>query len=149
MKTYTIRPLDTTPSALSDAVDLLSANCPTESERYEVSRLISEVCVIETLPFYKIFMAAYDSDENLIGIGGIKSADWASDTHILFMMAVAKDQRGKGVGSDLERARIQWVRDKFSHGRCMVSTKHKKRFERWGFKVASEVNHRYLMILEF
>ena len=133
MKTYTIRPLDATPLAISDAIHLLCSNCPSESERYEKSRLITEVCVVDTLPFYKIFFGAYDADNVLIGIGGIKAADWASDTHILYMVAVEEAHRGKGIGSKLEEARIQWMRDNFTHGRCLVSTKYKKRFERWLF----------------
>ena len=128
---------------------MLSSNCPSESERYEESRLATELCQVDTLPFYRKFFGAYDFDGTLIGVGGIKAADWASDTHILYMMAVDKDHRGKGVGSDLERVRIQWVRGLFPHGRCLVSTKHKKRFERWDFKVVSEVNNRFLMVLEF
>jgi len=149
MKTYTIRPLDTTALALSDAVNLLCSNCPSESERYEKNRLVAEIRSVDTQPFYKKFFGAYDSDGTLIGVGGIKAADWASDTHILYMMAVNKDHRGQGVGSDLESIRIQWMRDNFPRGRCLVSTSHKKRFERWGFKPASEVNNRHLMILEF
>ena len=82
-------------------------------------------------------------------MGGIKAADWASDTHILYSMAVDELHRGKGVGSGLEAARIQWMRYNFAHGRCLVSTKHKKRFERWDFAIVSEINNRYLMVLEF
>jgi len=149
MKNYTIRPLDTTSLALSDAVKLLNSNCPSESERYEKSRLVTEICAVDLQPFYRKFFGAYDFDGTLIGVGGIKAADWASDTHILYMMAVDKDHRGKGVGSDLESIRIQWMRDNFPSGRCLVSTKHKKRFERWDFKTVSEVNGRHLMILEF
>lgn len=149
MKTYTIRPLDDTPQALAAAVNLLSANCPSESERYEKNRLVAEINSVEEQPFYKKFFAAYDFDGTLIGAGGIKAADWASDTHILYMMAVDEAHRGKGVGSGLEAARIQWLRDNFAHGRCLVSTKHKKRFERWDFKIIDEINNRYLMILVF
>jgi GNAT superfamily N-acetyltransferase len=149
MKTYTIRPLDTTPLAISAAIDLVFSNCPCESERYEKSRLITEVCVVESFPFYKMFFGAYDLNDTLIGIGGIKAADWASDTHILYMVAVEEAHRGKGIGSKLESTRIQWMRDNFAQGRCLVSTRHKKRFERWDFRVVSEVNNRYLMVLEF
>jgi len=149
MKNYTVRPLDTTSVALSDAVNLLCVNCPSESERYEESRLVTELCQVDTLPFYRKFFGAYDFAATLIGVGGIKAADWASDTHILYMMAVDKDHRSKGVGTDLESIRIQWVRDNFPRGRCLVSTKHKKRFERWDFKTVSEVNNRHLMVLEF
>lgn len=149
MKTYTIRPLENTLIALSDAVNLLCANCPNESERYEKSRLVTEICSVNIQPFYRKFFGAYDLDGALIGVGGVKAADWASDTHILYMMAVDKAHRGKGVGSDLENIRIQWVRDNFPRGRCLVSTRHKKRFERWDFQTVSEVNERYLMVLEF
>ncbi|WP_347986386.1 GNAT family N-acetyltransferase [Methylomonas sp. AM2-LC] len=141
--------MDASVGELSDAVNLLCSNCPSESERYERSRLVTEICPIDELPFYRKFFGAYDFDGTLIGAGGIKSADWASDTHILYMMAVDKNHRSKGVGSDLERIRIQWMRDNFPHGRCLVSTKHKKRFEKWDFKTVSEVNNRHLMILEF
>lgn len=149
MKTYTIRPLDDTPEALAAAVNLLSSNCPSESERYERSRLVTEINTVEEQPFYKKFFAAYDLEGSLIAVGGIKAADWASDTHIFYMMAVEVEHRGKGVGSGLEAARIEWMRENFRHGRCLVSTRHKKRFERWDFKIVSEINDRYLMILEF
>lgn len=149
MKTYTIGLLDDTAQARSAAVDLLIANCPNESDRYETNRLVAEIVTVEALPFYRKFFAAYDLEGNLIGVGGLKAADWASNTHILYMMAVDINHRGQGVGSDLEKARIHWVRDNFPSGRCLVSTKHKKRFERWDFKIVSEVNNRYLMMLEF
>lgn len=149
MKNYTVRPLETTSLALAEAVDLLNANCPAESERYEKERLMIEVSPVDAMPFYKKFFGAYDFDGTLIGVGGIKAADWASDTHILYMMAVDKEHRSKGIGSALEQSRIQWVKEQFTHGRCLVSTKHKKRFERWGFKIVSEFNERYLMLFEF
>ena len=110
---------------------------------------MTEINSVEEQPFYKKFFAAYDLEGQLIGAGGIKAADWASDTHILYMMAVDVAHRGQGVGSGLEAARIQWMRDHFTHGRCLVSTKHRKRFERWDFKIVNELNNRYLMILEF
>jgi GNAT superfamily N-acetyltransferase len=110
---------------------------------------MTEIFPNDGLPFYRKFFGAYAEDGTLIGVGGLKAADWASDTHILYMMAVEKEHRGQGVGSDLERIRIEWLRSKFTHGRCLVSTRHKKRFERWDFKAVSEINHRYLMLLEF
>jgi GNAT superfamily N-acetyltransferase len=148
MNAFTVQPLDT-PQALQDAVNLLGRNCPGESERYEPDRLEAEVSTIENPIFYRRFFGAYDLNGVLIGAGGVKAADWASDTHILYLMAVEQSERGKGVGSALESARIQWIRDNFSHGRCLVSTRHKKRFERWNFEIVSEINKRHLMILEF
>lgn len=149
MKTYSIRALESNSSALSEAVNLLSSNCPSESERYDKSRLETEIAQVTSLPFYKKFFGAYDQTNLLIGVGGVKASDWASDTHILYMMAVDKDHRGKGVGSALERARIEWIRSNFPRGRCLVSTKHRKRFERLNFVSISEINTRHLMILEF
>ena len=149
MTTYTIRALENSAQVLSAAIELLHNNCPSESERYEKNRLIEEIYLIDERPFYKNFFGAYHLDGSLIGVGGVKAADWASDTHILYMMAVELEHRGIGVGSALESIRIQWVRDNFPHGRCLVSTRHKKRFERWSFKAVSEINNRFLMILEF
>lgn len=149
MKTYFIHPLDKTPLALSNAVELLASNCPSESDRYEKSRIEIEIGSEDKLPFYKQFFGASDAGGELIGVAGIKTADWASDTHILYMMAVDKDHRGNGIGTDLEKVRIEWLLNNFNHGRCLVSTKHKKRFIRWGFNVISEINDRHLMILEF
>jgi GNAT superfamily N-acetyltransferase len=149
MKTYLIRPLDNTPHALSEAVELLASNCPNESHRYEKSRLETEIGLESAFPFYRKFFGAYAGDGTLIGIGGSKAADWASDTHILYLMAVDKAHRGQGVGTDLEKSRIEWILNNFNHGRCLVSTKHKKRFVRWGFRVVSEIDDRYLMLLEF
>jgi len=149
VKTYKIRPLDNSPSARSEAINLLCSNCPGESDRYEKGRLVEEVYSVETLPFYRRFFGAYAADDKLVAVGGIKAADWASDTHILYMMAVEQEHRGQGIGSDLEKARLQWIRENFSNGRCLVSTRHKKRFMRWGFASVSEINGRYLMVMEF
>jgi hypothetical protein len=68
MNTYTIRSLDASPTALSDAVELLLSNCPSESDRYEKSRLVTELCTVETLPFYRQFYGAYAADGTLIGL---------------------------------------------------------------------------------
>lgn len=149
MNAYKIRDLDSTNGGLSEAVTLLLSNCPDDSGRYARNRLEKELFPIDAGPLYRKFFGAYAVQGSLIGVGGIKAADWASDTHILYLMAVDRTHRGKGVGTALEKARIYWVRDKFSHGRLLVSTKHKKRFERWDFKVVSEVNDKQLMVLEF
>lgn len=149
MKTYHIRPLDNGAEIRAAAVQLLAANCPSESDRYAANRLSEELHCVEALPFYRRFWGAYTPDNQLLAVGGIKAADWASDTHILYMMAVEQIHRGQGVGTALEKARLDWLRDNFANGRCLVSTRHKKRFMRWGFSVASEISGRYLMILEF
>lgn len=148
-ESYTIRLLEIDDDTITQAVNLLCANCPNESARYDDERLRGEIECLNTRPFYKLFFGAYDSDNSLVAVGGVKAADWASDTHILYTMAVDKAHRGKGLGSKLEWIRIQWVREHFNHGRFLVSTKHKKRFERWDFHVISEINGRHLMMLTF
>lgn len=56
MNTYTIRPLENSTLAIADAVNLLCSNCPNESERYEQNRLFSEIDMVQTPPFYKVFL---------------------------------------------------------------------------------------------
>lgn len=132
-----------------EAIKLLNNNCPAESGRYNMNRLDTEFLITSEYPFYKRFFGAKFDDGSLIAVGGIKAADWASDTHILYMMAVEQSYRGQGIGAALEKARLDWLKFNFDHGRCLVSTKHYKRFERLGFKSVSELENRHLMMLEF
>lgn len=76
MKTYKIRPLDNSPYARFDAINLLCSNSPSESDRYEKGRLVEEVYSVQTLPFYRRFFAGYVANDKLLGVGGIKTADY-------------------------------------------------------------------------
>ena len=76
--------------------------------------------------FYRRFFVAMAGGE-MLGVGGVKAADWASDTHILHLSAVAPEQRGKGIGRALIAARVAWVEANFER-------KVVKRFALYNFR---------------
>lgn len=117
--------------------------------RYDEQRVRSELALAPNL-FYRKFFVAYHGDE-VVGVGGVKSADWASNTHILYLSAVAKAARGQGVAKALVQARIEWVRTHFVAGCILVSTRHRKRFSAHGFRPfrEDETHQRALMVLDF
>lgn len=149
MSTYTIRPLNQAGSEANEAVELLLRNCPCESGRYGKKRLVAELNLEPEPPVYSHFFGAFIDEIGLVGVGGIKATDWASNTHVLFLAAVEKAYRGQGIGTALEDARLEWLKSNHNHGRCMVSTRHEKRFARRGFKIMSKLDDKYLMLLEF
>ena len=87
----------------------------------------------------------------LLAVGGIKAADWAANTHILYLSAVVAERRGEGIGRQLLQARLDWITDNFKHGRILVSTGKTRRFVEAGFKEVrhSLVDGRRLMIKRF
>lgn len=88
--------------------------------------------------------------DNLIyRVSAIEESDKQEAVHILYMMAVEHAYRGNWVGNALEKARIDWMCINLERGRCVISTNHNNRFERLGFGSISEIEDRYLMILEF
>ncbi len=120
-----------------------------DCNRYNEARIRAQL-LPSPAPFYrKFFLARQNGAVN--GVGGIKAADWATDTHILFLSAVAEEARGQGIAKALTRARIEWVQTNFSSGRLLVSTAHKKRFATYGFRPFSKEKPscRTLMVLEF
>ena len=58
----------------------------------------------------------------IVGVAGVKAADWALKTHLLYLSAVAPEMRGKGVGRALLDARLEWIKRKFDSGRVLVLT---------------------------
>ena len=149
LPTYTIRPLNQASPEANEAVELLLRNCPCESGRYGEKRLVAELTSVPVPPVYSQFFGAFIDEIGLVGVGGIKATDWASNTHVLFLAAVEKAYRGQGIGTALENARLQWLKSNYDHGRCLVSTRHEKRFSRRGFKTMSKLDDRYLMLFEF
>lgn len=119
-----------------------------DSARYQRRRLEHEIREVDP-PIYRHFVVALQYGE-LIGIGGIKAADWASNTHVLYHSAVAVEARGQGIGSALVDARLAWLRQNFTSGRVLVSTRKVQRFRKLRFKsVGHEMDGRRLMCLEF
>ncbi|MDD2989291.1 MAG: GNAT family N-acetyltransferase [Zoogloea sp.] len=101
-------------------------------------------------PFYRHFFICRQHGE-VVGVGGIKAADWASDTHILYLSAVAEHARGQGIARSLIATRIAWVMENYPSGRLLVSTARSRRFARLGFRLMGkrEAGGRRLMLMEF
>lgn len=118
-------------------------------QRYDQARITAQLVPAEA-PFYRHFFVARRGDA-VVGAGGIKAADWAIDTHILYMSAVAEHVRGQGIARGLIAARIAWVMENFPNGRLLVSTTRTGRFNRLGFRVVGkhESDGRRLMMMEF
>jgi predicted N-acetyltransferase YhbS len=74
----------------------------------------------------------------VVAIGGVKAADWASRTHILYLSAVAPERRGQGIGRALIKARLDWLEGNFAAGRILVSATKLRRFRDLGF---AELRH--------
>ena len=140
------------PEKVIQTVEVLHASFA-GSDRYTVSRL-SEELKPAGLPLYRQFFIAtlnVKNEERVVGVGGVKAADWASNTHILYLSAVHPEFRNQGIGKKLVRARVEWIRAKFGHGRVLVSTPKLERFKQFGFKPASRTcdKGRAIMIMEF
>jgi len=145
-----VDPLDDSSHALRDAAAAILARAFANPERYSVDRIARELEFEASPLFYRQFFVAMRSGE-VLGVGGVKAADWASHTHLLYLSAVAPEWRGQGIGRALVKARIEWVESRFASGRLLVSTDKVKRFRELGF---SEIRHsnidgRRLMLRRF
>jgi GNAT superfamily N-acetyltransferase len=101
-------------------------------------------------PLHRQFFAAY-SGGRMVGAAGLKSADWASGTAVLYLSVVAPEFRGRGIGRALVKARVAWLRGRLPHGRVLVSTAKPRRFLDLGFCRVNrkELGGRSLMFLEY
>ena len=123
------------------------------SDRYTVSRLTEEVKPAGE-PLYRHFFIATvktKAEERVVGVGGVKAADWASNTHVLYLSAVHSDFRNSGIGKKLVKARVDWIRTHFGSGRVVVSTPKIERFKQFGFRPVTRAcdKGRAIMIMEF
>lgn len=127
----------------------LLATCFADRERYSVQRLSEEIKQTQ-MPFYRKFFVA-EFQGAVVGVGGIKALDWASDTHALYLSSVAPDFRNRGIGKALVKARLDWLAENYKSGRVLVSTQKIERFKSFGFKPVSQPSHdgRTIMLKEF
>ncbi len=151
--TIKIKPLNRNESErVIQSVELLHG-CYSNNERYTVERLIEELKPMPKPIYRKFFVATTNSKqgERIVGVGGIKAADWASDTHLLYLSAVHADFRNKGIGKGLVEARLEWLKREYQSGKVLVSTQKHERFKRFGFKQISKVceRDRSIMLLEY
>ena len=149
MPKFRIAVLDVSSPSLVNACVSLLVHAFAKPKRYSAPRLSEELQAVSPL-FYRQFFVAL-ADGKIIGIGGVKAADWASHTHQLYLSAVAPAYRGQGVGRALLKARLDWVRENFTTGRILVSSPKAKRFHEFGFVDISNgaIDGRHLMICRF
>lgn len=142
--------LDLTDSEqIIQAVEILHV-CFSGNDRYTVERLVDELKP-DRAPFYRQFFVASMNNSHhpsVVGVAGIKSADWASETHILYLSAVHPEFRNQGIGRALVKARMAWLKSHFDLGRVIVSTSKQDRFKQLGFSVAASrtYNGKVLMV---
>mgnify|MGYP002776448184 FL=1 len=149
MSKLLIRALDCLDNGqLGASVDLVAAAFA-DPERYGRDRITREMLGDHPV-FYRQFFVALKGGR-IVGVGGVKAADWAAKTHLLYLSAVAPERRGQGIGRALLEARIEWVERRFGNGRILTSTTRARRFRELGFSEVkdSEINDRYLMLYRF
>ena len=144
-----ITPLDGDSPTLRDDCTTLLVNAFANPKRYSAERIRAALSGCDAL-YYRQFFVATEGGV-LLAVGGIKAADWAANTHILYLSAVVAERRGEGIGRQLLQARLDWITGNFKHGRILVSTGKTRRFVEAGFKEVrhSLVDGRRLMIKRF
>ena len=140
------------PEKVIQSIELLHGSFAC-SDRYTVARLSEELKQLD-VPLYRQFFIATlrtNKEERVVGIGGVKAADWASNTHILYLSAVHPEFRNLGIGKRLVKDRVHWIRSNFSGGRVLVSTPKIERFKQFGFRQVTESCHkgRAIMLMEY
>ena len=133
---------------LEAAIDLVE-NAFADPERYGRERIAREM-LVDDPPYYRQFFVAIKSGR-IVGVGGVKAADWAAKTHLLYLSAVAPERRGQGIARALLAVRAEWLAKRFEAGRVLVSTTRTRHFREFGFIEVrgSEIDGRHLMLYRF
>ena len=149
MSKLLIRTLDVhDPGQLEASIDLIE-HAFADPDLYDRERIAREILGNHPV-FYRQFFVAIKGGR-IVGVGGVKAADWSAKTHLLYLSAVAPEMRGQGISRSLIEVRMEWVERQFATGRILVSTARTKRFREFGFVEikGSEINDRHLMLYRF
>lgn len=149
MAKFRIDTLDTSSEILLDRCATLIANTFADPERYNLERIRRELRCDDPV-YYRRFFIAVENGQ-IIALGGVKAADWASRTHILYLSAVAPEKRGQGIGRALIKARLDWLKATFKSGRILVSASKARRFRDLGFRELrnGHIDGKHLMLCRF
>jgi GNAT superfamily N-acetyltransferase len=149
MSKFRIDTLDTSSDALLDSCATLIVNAFADHERYNLDRVRSELRCDDPVYYRRFFIAVENSQ--IIALGGVKAADWASKTHILYLSAVSPEKRGRGIGRALIKARLDWLKTTFKSGRILVSATKTRRFRDLGFRELrnGNIDGKHLMLARF
>ena len=91
---------------LEAAIDLVE-NAFADPERYGRERIAREM-LVDDPPFYRQFFVAIKGGR-IVGVGGVKAADWAAKTHLLYLSAVAPTSAARASPAPSSwRARSGW-----------------------------------------
>lgn len=141
--------LDPSSPVLLEASVTLIVNAFADPKRYSAERVRQELSADDPVFYRKFFIATEDNE--VLAVGGVKAADWAIRTHILYLSAVAPERRGKGLGRAMIKARVEWLEASFDSGRILVSAAKTRRFKDNGFVEIrnSGVEGRHLLLRRF
>jgi len=133
---FTLRPLRDTD--LTDATAITVANFTIDGNtlgQYAVPRVRERLAgSFRHHEYAPRFLVAVKEDGEIIGVAGWGKLEFASRTWGLFLSSVHRDYRGQGVGTALVRERLRRIEEETQKGRVLVSTRHRKRFEKLGFR---------------
>lgn len=122
---------------LSEAIRLIVDSFTVEGNmpgQYSIQRVRERlVASYEKNDYAPRFIIA-ELEGRIVGIAGFGKLEIASRTWGLFLSSVHRDFRSQGIGTALNAERVRRVEEGEQSGRIIVSTKHRKRFERCGFK---------------
>jgi len=133
---FAIRPMEN--ADLADAADIVVANFAVDGnpvDRYALPRVRERLAgSFRRDEHAPKFVVAVNEGERIVGVAGWGKLEFASRTWALFLSCVDRDHRGRGVGTALVRERLRRIGEETQTGRVLVSTRHRKRFERLGFR---------------
>ena len=136
---------------LPDAVAITTENFAQDGKRtarYEPARVRERLASsFAGDDFAPRFVVAVKHDGELVGVAGWGRIEIATATWGLFLSSVNREYRGKGLGTALVVERLGRISEEADRGRVLVSTGHRKRFERFGFRSVDYDEERSLHLM--